>query len=211
MRFSQIDDTNRCDHTRLTDGDACFYLFEYTSHQGFDFSQTNNLISNLKKKPSQRHRPGYHYKERAINSSAASMRQAFNPDWLASATLVPVPCSKARDHPDFDDRIERICRLVGADVRNLVSQTESTVASHEVGEGDRPTLEQLLEIYEIEECLTNPAPRAIGVVDDVLTVGTHFRAMSIVLGQRFPGVPITGLFVARRVFPDVALDFPMLT
>lgn len=31
--------------------------------------------------------------------------------------------------------------------------------------------------------------------------------MQIVLAYRFPGVPITGLFIARRVFPPAALDF----
>jgi hypothetical protein len=47
----------------------------------------------------------------------------------------------------------------------------------------------------------------MAILDDVLTAGTHFRAMSIVLSQRFPGVPIVGLFIARRVFPPAALDF----
>jgi len=42
----------------------------------------------------------------------------------------------------------------------------------------------------------------IGILDDVLTAGTHFRAMQTVLSDRFPGVPIIGLFVARRVFQN---------
>ena len=41
----------------------------------------------------------------------------------------------------------------------------------------------------------------IGIFDDVLTAGTHYRAMAITLGNRFPGIPIFGFFVARRVFP----------
>jgi hypothetical protein len=55
-------------------------------------------------------------------------------------------------------------------------------------------------------------PRAIGVVDDVLTAATHFRAMKDVLATRFPGIPITGIFIARRVFPDDAgLEFSPIT
>jgi hypothetical protein len=46
-----------------------------------------------------------------------------------------------------------------------------------------------------------PAPVRIGVVDDVLTLGAHFRAMKHVLQQRFPGVPVVGFFIARRVHP----------
>ncbi|MDO8885773.1 hypothetical protein, partial [Candidatus Oleimmundimicrobium sp.] len=65
----------------------------------------------------------------------------------------------------------------------------------------------LLNLYMIDEGIAHPAPQAIGIVDDVLTAGTHYRAMYTVLANRFPGVPIIGLFVARRVFPDNPLDF----
>jgi hypothetical protein len=51
------------------------------------------------------------------------------------------------------------------------------------------------------------AVTAIAVVDDVLTAGVHYRAMHTVLSRRFPDVPIIGVFVARRVFPDPAEDF----
>jgi hypothetical protein len=60
--------------------------------------------------------------------------------------------------PDFDDRVERIRRAAGAqvDVRNLVRQTASTVASHEVGEGERVTVEQLMDVYQIDEGVSQP-------------------------------------------------------
>jgi hypothetical protein len=88
------------------------------------------------------------------------------------------------------------------DVRTLVVQTQSTAASHEAADGERVTVEELLAVYQINEALAAPVPRAIAIVDDVLTAGTHYRAMHIVLSARFPNVPITGLFIARRVFPD---------
>lgn len=34
------------------------------------------------------------------------------------------------------------------------------------------------------------------------TTGAHFRAAAALITQALPGVPIVGLFVARRVFPD---------
>jgi adenine/guanine phosphoribosyltransferase-like PRPP-binding protein len=83
----------------------------------------------------------------------------------------------------------------------LVVQTTSTDAAHE--SNDRPSVEELLEIYEIAEDLTQPAPRRIAIVDDVLTAGTHYRAMHTILSQRFPGIPIVGMFVARRIFPQI--------
>jgi hypothetical protein len=47
-----------------------------------------------------------------------------------------------------------------------------------------------------------PAPQAIGIFDDVLTVGTHFVAMKTILARRFPTIPIVGIFIARRVFAN---------
>ncbi|MES2056271.1 MAG: hypothetical protein V4564_10055 [Pseudomonadota bacterium] len=210
VRLTQIDDTSRGDHFHLTADDNCYYLYEYTSHRDYSFSATNNLISNLKKKPSQAGQAHYWYKGQAIGTCGRALGAALNPNWLGNATLVPVPGSKAVGHPDHDDRIERICRLMRQpppDVRALVMQGQSTNASHEVAQGERVTVEELLELYAIDEAIAAPAPQAIGIVDDVLTAGTHYRAMHTVLAARFPGVPIIGLFVARRVFPEDPLDF----
>jgi len=203
IRLTEIDASNIDLHARLHAGDTCLFLFEYTSGQGYAFSATNDLISNLKKKPGQR---GQSYKNQAIARCAANLREALNADWLAQATLVPVPPSKATDHPEYDNRMERICLGIraGLDVRAIVRQTQSTAAAHEVAIGDRPSVDDLLAVYEIDETKTTPAPQSIAIVDDVLTAGTHYRAMQIALSNRFPGVPIFGIFIARRVFatPD---------
>ena len=209
LRFSQIDDSNRDDHSHLRAGDTCYYMFEYTSHKGYSFSKTNQLISNLKKKPSQTGRADYKYKARAISECAQTLSAALNPAWLATATLVPTPGSKAVGHADYDDRIEQICRRLrnpSPDVRRLVVQDQSTNASHEMGPGERVTVDELMAVYRIDETCTNPPPAQIGIVDDVLTAGTHYRAMHTILSHRFPTVPIIGIFVARRVFPEDPLD-----
>jgi hypothetical protein len=86
------------------------------------------------------------------------------------------------------------------DVRELVVQRNSLPAAHD--SLDRPTVEDLLQQYWIDETIVNPAPRWIGVFDDVLTAGTHFVAIKRILGARFPGVRIQGFFIARRVFSN---------
>ena len=205
IRLTAIDESNIGLHARLTADDKCYFVFEYTSGQGYDFSATNSLISNLKKKPGAK---GQYYKDQAIGRCAAVFRQTLNSDWLAAATLVPVPPSKAVGHADHDDRMERICRAIrpGLDVRPLVRQTASTTAAHEAGAGERPSVEDLLAIYAIDEALAQPAPDTIGIFDDVLTAGTHYRAMEISLRSHFPGIPIFGFFIARRVFPTPDFD-----
>ena len=52
---------------------------------------------------------------------------------------------------------------------------------------------------------TMPEPQVIVVVDDVLTKDSHYRAVLTVLSERFPRVPLIGLFIARRA-PD-GFDF----
>jgi len=203
-RFRKLDEQSRGDHSHLCPEDDCYFLYEYTSQQNYSFSATNSLISNLKKKPSQAHVRGYGYKARAIRQCASELSSAINPRWLKGATLVPVPPSKAHSHPDYDDRVVAICRSIRAgqamgDVRELVIQRISMPAAHE---GARPTVSDLLDVYEIDEVFANPAPTRIGVVDDVLTVGAHFVAMKTILQRRFRGVPVVGFFIARRVFAN---------
>lgn len=205
IRLRAIDESNICDHARLTSSDKCLFLYEYTSGTNYTASNTNSLITNLKKKPSERlSKGGYHYKGRAIEQCISDLRQALNPKWLEKATLVPTPSSRIIGDPDYDDRMEQICKGLfdGADVRNLVRQTASTPRSHEAAPGERLTVEQLLKVYEIDEALTSPTPKQIGIFDDVLTAGTHFRAMSAKLAARFPDVRITGIFIARRIWAD---------
>lgn len=202
-KFTKVDESNIQDHARLVAADQIFFLFEYTSRANYSYSKANSLIANLKKRPSRSHLAEYGYKAQAMHDCAAWLAEAINPAWLNGATLVPVPPSRAHGDPDYDDRISRICQAIPQtfpiDVRELVVQTVSTPAAHE---GDRPAVEDLLRIYQIDETLTTPAPLRIAIVDDVLTAGTHYRAMHTVLSGRFPGVPIVGMFIARRVFPN---------
>jgi predicted amidophosphoribosyltransferase len=178
------------------------FLYEYTSGKNYSFSATNSLISNLKKKAGA---GGYHYKAPTIERCAQELAAAINSKWLDGATLVPVPPSKVRGDPYYDDRMSRVCRQIrvapALDVRELVVQRHSLPAALESDQ--RPTVDDLLKAYQLDESLANPPPQWIGVFDDVLTVGTHFVAMKKILSDRFPGVQISGFFIARRVFPDL--------
>jgi predicted amidophosphoribosyltransferase len=53
--------------------------------------------------------------------------------------------------------------------------------------------------YILDRQLLAPLPQAIAVVDDVLTTGAHFVAVSNILRREFPSTSIVGLFIARRV------------
>lgn len=204
MSFTQVDELIRSDHNALSAEDYCIFLREYRANAGFD-GETNSLIWNLKKKPSERlTKGGWQYKAQAITQVSREFASSLRPEWLDEATLVPIPGSKASDHPDYDDRMEQICNGIREclDVRCIVKQTTSMEASHVAGDGNRASVEELIASYQIDETLANPTPKSIGIFDDVLTVGRHYRAMHTVLSQRFPGVPIIGIFIARTIHPN---------
>ena len=203
-RFQKIDDQNRAEHSNLIAGDQCYYIYEYTSGHDYRFGATNSLISNFKKKPSLSGTAQYKYKGIAIQECGIAFGEAINANWLPGATLVPVPPSKIVGDPEYDDRILKICRAIPCavpiDIRELVTQRVSLGAAHEGGH--RPTIEELIAVYEIDESKAQPTPKRVAIVDDVLTVGTHFKAMEIVLKKRFAAVSVVGFFVARRILPN---------
>ena len=82
-----------------------------------------------------------------------------------------------------------------------IVQLKSTEPSHTAESNGQPRLKppEIVSNYAIDSNLKIPNPKVIFVVDDVLTAGAHFRASKDFLSPSFPGVPVTGLFVARRV------------
>lgn len=168
----------------------------------------NQLVSNIKKKPTLRNTSQWPYKERAICDAGDAFRRSLSQQAFDTITFVPIPPSKCRTDPLYDDRMRRVLDRMAThgplDIRELVVQEQSLAAFHE---GVRLSPQQLAGYYSIAEQLVLPAPRSIVVVDDVLTSGCHFKAMQTVLRARFPMASIGGLFIARRVFPDPADAF----
>ena len=212
-RLTKVDDLTRPDHAHLTADDACYFIGEYTARRGYAYSPTNNLIFNFKKPVDRRHRPEWLYKEQAIQTVAHAFRHALRPEEFDRLTFVPIPPSKARDHPLYDDRLTRMLHAIRPtpplDIRELVIQTQSTEAAH--GSGIRPRPEEIEALYRVDESLTEPIPRIVALIDDLLTTGAHLRAAKSVVSTHFPDVAVIGLFIARRA-PDTAdlEDFDVL-
>jgi predicted amidophosphoribosyltransferase len=208
QRLTKIDDLSRPDHFYLTPQDDCYFLGEYTARQGYAFSSTNHLILNFKKSMDKRGTAQWKYKDRAISEAAAAFRLSLNKEWLDTATLVPIPPSKAKADPLYDDRLVRMVQALRPqprpDIRELVTQLANMAAAHE--QQNRPKPEDIEANYAIDQALRDPAPRTIGLFDDVLTTGAHFRAASNVLQRAYPGVRIVGLFIARRVPETIDWD-----
>ena len=200
-RLTQIDSSVRGDHFYLTEEDVCLFFGEYTARRGFSHSDTNQLISNLKKSVNLQGQQQYIHKTRAIKTVAKNLSIIPNPQ---NFTFIPIPSSKTKDHPLYDDRLIKILEAYkssnpNVDFREVVLQTQTTRASHECADGHRLTSTELEEIYTIDES-TVPGIRPILVIfDDMITTGNHFKAMQTTLKRRFPDAQIIGLFISRRV------------
>ena len=207
-RLTKIDGLIRPDHSHLIAADVCYFIGEYTAYRGYSHSDTNHLIFNFKKTIDRRGRPEWRYKEQAIRTAAAAFCRTLNPEALDHLTFVPVPPSKAKGDPLYDDRLTRMLGSIRPslplDIRELIVQTANMDAVH--ARDVRPAPEQIQALYRIDETLAQPAPGIIAVDDDILTTGAHFRAAKSVLSTRFPGTTIIGLFIARRVPDTVDLE-----
>jgi predicted amidophosphoribosyltransferase len=201
--FDFDDETIRRIHPHLHSYDDPYYFIAYTSNRKYDYSDANQFISNFKKSPLKRGMPEYWHKERAIDLAANVLRDQLPNEWLADSTFVPIPPSKTRDHPEYDDRVTQVLTRIGSiDVREIVYQLESMDATHMMGES-RHSIEDLVANYRIDENLIDPEPNHIVIVDDMLTAGKHLRAMRRVLGNQFPDAKFSAVFLARRIFAEV--------
>ncbi|MET4764216.1 hypothetical protein [Bradyrhizobium ottawaense] len=198
--LQQIDETNRRDHWYLDEGDDCHYLYEYTAGKGWQGGDTNQLIHNLQKK---RNDGGYHYKAPAIARCARDLSAVLNAEWLAQATIVPMPPSKVKTDPAYDDRMVQVCRGIRApappDVRELIEQIASTDTFKG---GNRKAPAELKQNYRIAENHLQNLRGIVGIFDDVLTTGSHFKAIKEMILERAPQTRVIGLFVARRAIPN---------
>jgi hypothetical protein len=201
-RLTKIDELTRSDHTFLEAGDECLFFGEYSARKGFAHSVTNSLIANFKKPVRYRDTPGWKYKARDINAVARAFSSNIG-SAFSSLVLVPVPPSKLKSDPEYDDRMMDMLRALRApagltpDFRELVVQTRPMPAAHD--SANRPPPAEWERVYAIDESLTHGVANWIGIIDDLLVTGCRFRAMSNILRRRFPSARITGLFIARRV------------
>ncbi len=202
FRLIRVDEALRGEHHYLTPDDECYCLGDYLPHAGYKAGPVNSLISNIKKPVSKRGLPEYRYKEHDIARAGQLVRSVLATSTPSTATFVPVPASKAKTDPAYDDRLYRILTTgtPSLDVRELLGRAISTRAHHEYAPGERrPTPDDLYRQLAIDEaCLKVPLRATVIIFDDVLTNGTHFRACKRLIVERVPEAQVIGLFIGRR-------------
>jgi hypothetical protein len=208
-----IDEAVRDEYYYIEEGDRCFYIWERMSrlwrdngHADYSEYPVNGLISNLQIPASDRiSRPKrFYWKERAIAYAANALGTLLLGP-LRGVTFVPIPPSRAASDPEHDQRLLQILQAVRPrlpDIRPLVYLSSEGFDAKQ--KGLRPA--ERAEHYSVDEDYADPEPESIVLFDDVLTTGCHFKAMEMVLKDRFPEVEILGLFLARTVRPPQEND-----
>ncbi|OOF56071.1 hypothetical protein BKL49_10880 [Rodentibacter myodis] len=77
----------------------------------------------------------------------------------------------------------------------LIIQGKSTEASHTISE-KRPTPEDLRKRYSLTKEIPDEVTHII-LVDDVLTTGSHFKAIKSMIKAERPDIKVIGLFIAK--------------
>lgn len=209
LKLQRIDDITRGGHYYLDKSDFCFFLEEYYAEKGYQHSAANQRIYNIKKSPQRKGLIDYKYKVRDINWYGDRLRKALPESYFdGGAAFIPIPPSKARNDPDYDDRMIRIARrmCVGyddADVRDLIIQTQTLEAAHKKDE-KRLTPTEQASFYSVDKELLaeRPLPKLVVILDDVLTTGSHYKAAEAVILQHAPNCTPVGVFLARCIHPD---------
>jgi hypothetical protein len=212
LKLSEVDELVRADHFHLRADDECLFLREYTSRVGYAHSETNSLISNLKKPPSRRaNTTEWKWKGRAIRQAGTELADAFARGWSLGEDdlLVPVPPSLTRGHAEYDDRMVQVANILGSKLGNkvveLLEAGKDRVAQHATDK-KRSVQEHVNNLRVRVDLLPASPPTAILLLDDVLVTGCTFVACKTVLQTAFPNVAVYGLYVARRRPLDEGID-----
>lgn len=199
--LTKIDEPLLREHSSLSQGDDCYFLLEYTAHSSIQQSPDNTFITNLKKKPDRKNKWEWPYKEWTIQQLAAELAAAL-PTLIdfPTTTLIPIPPSRIRNSPLYDDRVLQVLRQAcpaDADIREPIICREDRLAAHHSQEHDRPAINDLMDNYSWLEGAHPLRPNTV-LFDDVITSGNHYIACKRFVLQHHPATRVTGIFIARR-------------
>lgn len=204
--MKELEEENIADCYYLDVKDKCYYLGDYTPRGGYSCSEINQLIANLKKSVLKKGSGEYYYKINAIKSCAEYIGRFIEANKNSNIIIIPVPPSASNDNELYDDRMMEIATLAACGQRNaavyeFVEQVHSTEAVHS-SNASRLTPKQLKENYRVVPGFSLPSNiDAVFILDDVLTTGSHFRAIKDMLLEECPHLSnkIYGLFIAKVI------------
>jgi hypothetical protein len=207
FKLQAIDGSILSEHSCLTSEDHCYFFGDYLGRQGFKVSDMNDLMQNFKKPIDRKTRPEeWKWKTRAIQVFADMILTTSIWEKAKNCTWVPMPSSKLKSDPLYDDRLMQVLQRLkekkpSLDVRELLSIKAGREQAHSPG-GARPTVDEHLTNLTFDGKQKAPAAKTIIIFDDVITTGASFKSAKTILQAEYPDASIVGIFIARSIRQD---------
>jgi hypothetical protein len=181
----------------LLPDDVCYYAREFTKRGGYQASETNQLIYNLKKSINRRQHPDWYYKQQAIEKFAKELSLMLTRQHV----VMCIPTSKPKNHPLYDSRLDDVLsKLVQYNpkiqVVDPIVRTDAVVAKHEGGPR-KPSIE--LKSLQWKGLILTNIPSLIILIDDIITSGSSFKACQNLILENVPTTRVIGVFWARAI------------
>ncbi|WEK47371.1 MAG: hypothetical protein P0Y56_03540 [Candidatus Andeanibacterium colombiense] len=188
----------------MTNEDACYFFGDYTPRAGFNHSQTNQLISNLKKHQKYRNDYSWKYKDIAIQFSGKAIAGGLNKSAADRILIVPIPPSKPSNHAEYDDRMHQVAMNAKPFQSSCLLSTNKPRDPAHRQDGGR-SVENVYQTLQSHPELYDGKPICV-LIDDVLTTGSSFKAAKRKISEMGFFEEILGIFVARCVWPKMQFD-----
>ena len=113
------------------------FLGEYAGRKGYLYSEMNQLIQNFKKPVDRKNNPDeWWYKEHAISEIAKLIVKTSGWNEIQQCTWIPIPSSKTKSHPLYDDRLIQVLKKMNdssgrLDFREMLVSLNNWEAAHE--------------------------------------------------------------------------------
>lgn len=194
-------------HPYIKNSDICYYAREYnTGDKNF---KSNQLIYNFKRLPQfapkgesisdlrdkEEALKNNNIRKKAIKQISEEIAELLKPDSIY--TITALPSSKIKTDPKYDHRFENLFKEL-LKLRPHLKIEEPVENKKTLSDTRNP--DHIKSNYIWRGWKKN-APEGIFIIDDVLTTGSHFRALSDFLKEnRYKG-KIIGLFLAKTYNP----------
>ena len=182
--------------------DECVYYMD-RDPGGWDRSEANNRISNYQKslKMRESNPAAFAHKQPAIELFADDLCRLFVEgagDRRPNVAIVPIPSSKRKDDPYYDDRNLKVARIVASRVERFVVEDPfefdgELEKSKYGGPRDSGTLFKHISYSGIADGYAGAY-----IIDDVFTRGGHYVVCRDLIRAQHPDLPIMGIFWAKQ-------------
>lgn len=180
-------------HFQLNENDECRAIYTYTPRKGPGFSESNHLIYNFKF--------GVGTDKNGAIEEVCKLIYSLNKwDIIKQFTWIPIPPSKSKDDPMYDDRLIKVLEglkkhFPNFDYREVFINKKSRDPAHEAEK--RPESLDHMNNWGVNRNLLHDLTDYVIIFDDLITTGASFKAAQTLLQKIDSTINVVGLFIAR--------------